>query len=163
MAQAARHERAAPQLAWRRASLSETIGGTPPAGAQAHGALSGFGWLELPRHGRRPLRFFGRAMLRADNRAAAQVCGLAYWSDIQILELYGGGFVVAIRHLPPGSDQAGWQNAWPAQDEEAVLRLLRDHEANACWAPPADELALARATQAWHALVDAMTGRTCAL
>jgi len=137
-----------------RAALSEYIGGAP---AQSK-SEAGYVWTLLPRHGRRPARFLGREMLRADNRAGRLDGGLPYWSDIRIFELQAGGFVTAVRHLAVDDGRAGWQDVWLAEDAASVVRSLRTHSVCAAW-PPATEPGGADAQmQAWRALVDAIFG-----
>jgi hypothetical protein len=142
-----------------RTALSEQLG-SPVAGSELAetAGQAGFVWTLLPRHGRRPARFLGREMLRADNRAGRLDGGLPYWSDIRIFELHAGGFVTAVRHLGNNDDRPGWQDVWLAEDAAGVVRSLRAHSICAAW-PHAGETACAEAQmQAWSELVDAIFG-----
>ena len=143
----------------RAVGLSETLGDAV-AESQAEAAQSaGFVWTLLPRHGRRPARFLGRVLLRADNRGAAQNGRLPFWSDIHVHELFGGGFVISVRHMRPQDDRAGFQDVWLAHHAADVIALLRTHkipqglsgEPRPCAASPPP-------SAAWDALLDAMFG-----
>jgi hypothetical protein len=140
--------------------LSETWGGAPDE-RQGVGA-AGFIWWLLPRHGKRPARFFGRALLRADNRAAAHALQAPCWSDVQAYEVFDGGFAVRVSHIHTADDCAGFQDVWQAASGAQLVAGLRNHEIAACMlaaAPHGIEAALRRH---WHDLLNALFGRNVA-
>jgi hypothetical protein len=139
------------------AELSETLGETPARGDQADARDAGFMSMLLPRHGRRPARFLGREMLRADSRAAARAGRLPLWSDIQIYELYAGGFVTAVRHLRAEDDRAFFQDVWLVQDPWAVMIRLRQHDIAAA-TPGEDYVCDTASARAWQAFIGAIFG-----
>jgi hypothetical protein len=139
-------------------ALSETLGGRPDAGEEARGRAAGFVWTLLPRHGKRPARFLGREMLRADNRAAARGGHVPFWSDIQIYELYTGGFVTAVRHFQADDDHTCWQDTWFSQEAGAVIVSLRNHGSAGVWADCAQGVDMAARLAAWLGLVRAVFG-----
>ena len=133
--------------------LSETPGGAAP-GEAAPGCV----WTLLPRHGRRPLRFVGRAMLRADNRAVARAQALPHWSEIEIYEAYPGGFVAAVRHVGGDAARIFWQDAWLASDAAGVVTLLRNHDGAASVPHTEPGAAAIGLRQAWLGLLRAIFG-----
>jgi len=100
------------------------------ASSQASGATcdAGFTWMILPRHGRRPLGFIGRELLRVDTKRMA-VLGLSeMWFDIRIHELAQCGYVAALRHVRSDDGLANWQDAFFASDAATLVSALRDHD-----------------------------------
>ncbi len=141
-------------------ALSETLGRRPEASEEAAWRAAGFVWTLLPRHGKRPARFLGREMLRADNREAARCGHLPFWSDIQIYELYTGGFVTAVRHFQADDDRTGWQDTWFSQDAGSVIVSLRNHGSAGVWPEAAHGTDMAARLAAWLGLVRAVFGES---
>ena len=139
---------------WHDAScLSETLGAALSDRDEADALDEGYLWTLLPRHGRRPIRFLSREMLRVDNRAGARARAVTHWSEIQIYEIYRGGFVTAVRHVCTEDDHAGFQDAWMAESARDVIALLQAHDAGA--ALPVDEApSPAAPAKAWLDLVN---------
>jgi hypothetical protein len=137
-------------------ALSEFLGPEVPGCEEADAHQAGFVWTTLPRHGRRPARFLGRSLLRADNRAAARRGStISDWSDVEIYEVYAGGYVGAVRHISLSDDRVFFQNAWMARDGQGVIAALRAHDADsACpWEKPP-----AQACDLWDGLIGAIFG-----
>jgi hypothetical protein len=141
-------------------TLSETLGGRPEQGDSGNWQEAGFVWTLLPRHGKRPARFLGREMLRADNRAAARAGHLPFWSDFQIYELYMGGFVTAVRHFQAADDRTNWQDTWLSPDAPGVIMSLRNHGSAGVWADAADGADMAARLAAWLGLIRAVFGES---
>jgi hypothetical protein len=99
-------------------------------------------------------------MLRADNRAAVRAGHLPYWSDIQIYELYTGGFVTAVRHFQADDDHTGWQDTWFSQDPGGVIVSLRNHGSAGVWPEAAHGADMAARLAAWLGLVRAVFGES---
>jgi hypothetical protein len=108
--------------------LCETLGGWRDRDTEA-GAASGFIWMLLPRHGRRPAAFLGRELLRADSSAAVKSGAQDEWSDIRIFELPDAGFVTAVRHLRLEDGLPRWQDAWLTEDATETVARLQLHDA----------------------------------
>ncbi len=138
-------------------ALSETLGQAHARADQAAALDAGFIWTMLPRHGRRPVRFLGREMLRADSRAAARAGPLKLWSDIQIYELYAGGFVTSVRHLRTEDDRAFFQDAWSVHHPAGVMTRLRQHDIAAALSGE-DDVTDAALARAWHSLLGTVFG-----
>jgi hypothetical protein len=130
------------------------------ASAETDWREAGFVWTLLPRHGRRPARFLGRDLLRANNRAAASAGHLDFWSDIQVFELYTGGFMIAVRHFQAFDDQASWQDTWFASDAASVILSLRNHGSAGAWPEAAHGADMASRLKVWLALIRAAFGET---
>jgi hypothetical protein len=141
-------------------ALSETLGGRPEPGDDGRWPQAGFVWTLLPRHGKRPARFLGREMLRADNRQAARAGTLPFWSDIQVYELYTGGFVTAVRHFQATEDRPFWQDTWFLPDAAGVIMSLRNHGSAGVWADAAQGADMAARLAAWLGLVRAVFGES---
>jgi hypothetical protein len=113
----------------------------------------GFGWVLLPRHGVRPLRFVGRLLLRVDDRFAADAAGACGWSEIDVFERSDGGVAACVRHAMLQAPGAQWCHAWSMQDPAALAAALLAHDPGAAW--PLDEAQLTVQRTAWHTLVQA--------
>jgi len=140
-------------------ALAEILGSKIPAGEDSAARDAGFVWTTLPRHGRRPARFLGRALLRADNRAEASAGNISpIWSDIEIYEVYAGGYVTSVRHFRGSDDRTCYQNAWLAEDGAAVIAALRTHDIDT--AAPSVPLPVNPAPSCgrWNAFVGAIFG-----
>ncbi len=103
--------------------MEQVRGGVGDAAVQG-----GFAWTILPRHGRRPLAFWGRLLLQAAHREP----GLPVWSDLALHETDGGLIVVAVRHLLRGPDGApdGPPLCYAAasRDAAALRAMLAAHD-----------------------------------
>ncbi len=129
-------------------ALCEVLGA--PAVADA---TSGFRWMVLPRHGRRPAAFLGRELLRADSSAGSRG-GSDEWADIHIYELAEAGFVTAVRHLRAADGLPRWQDAWATENAGATVARLQAHDAGlGLGAQQA-----ARQRSAWSGLLEALFG-----
>jgi hypothetical protein len=139
--------------------LSEVWGRKIPGGEEAVARDAGFVWTTLPRHGRRPALFLGRALIRADDRASAPAGHTAsIWSNVEIYEIYAGGYVTSIRHYRRAEDRACYQNAWLAEDGADVIAALRTHDIDSV-APNVPVAAdPAPSCSQWNALVGAIFG-----
>jgi hypothetical protein len=139
-------------------NLCEVVGCLDTAADAADARAALFVWTLLPRHGCRPIRFLGREMLRADNRGAARFGNHPYWADIQLYELYAGGFVAGVRHMRAGEDRAVWQDAWHSRDPAGITTTLRSHDIEAALPGGALWPDGEAPGPAWHALLDAVFG-----
>ncbi|RYJ02244.1 MAG: hypothetical protein EON47_08125 [Acetobacteraceae bacterium] len=83
-----------------------------------------FGWMVLPRHGLRPLRFKGRALVRA----AARDPALPVWSEVVVHETEGGLLVVAIRHECRGEAAPPCVYAEAFGHTDAAIEFLHAHD-----------------------------------
>jgi hypothetical protein len=111
---------------------------------------AGFTWTLLPRHGRRPVAFAGRELLRVDNSAAVRAGHCAEWSEIRVFELLQSGFVTAIRHLRAEDGLPCWQDASLSEDAAGVVETLRCHRP--------DMPGLGGQIMAWQDLLHAIFG-----
>jgi hypothetical protein len=132
-----------------RPPLCEILGG-PAESWDADGLAFGFIWTVLPRHGRRPVAFLGRELLRADNAEAVRAGLRTEWSDIRIFELQERGFVTAVRHLRADDGLPRWQDAWASADASGVVASLCAHDPDG---PGQESL-----VPAWHDLLHAVFG-----
>ena len=109
-------------------ALCEEWSADLPGGEGAEALHGGFVWTVLPRHGRRPARFFGRALWRAENRDAARNVALPCWTNVQAYELFDGSFAIGVRHFDAGDDHLVFQDVWHAADGAGVKAALRAHD-----------------------------------
>ncbi len=141
-----------------QSALCETIGQQP---RNAIFQPPGFAWLLLRRHGRRPLRFLGRLLIRIDDRDLAWRAHRPLWSMIQAFERSDGGVAACVTHTqgenaaptPLGGE---WHQAWCRDDSASLVAALCQHD-------PGDAFPLAgadliRERAAWAALLQAGFG-----
>jgi hypothetical protein len=141
--------------------LCETLGCVQSV-APEDAADEGFDWIILPRHGRRPVRFLGRALLRADNRAGARAGGdMSHWSDVQIYEVHAGGYVTSVKHVSVADDRTAYQDAWKVEEGRQVIASLRTHDIEAAW--PYAAMPESPECVSWNALVGAIFGAEAGL
>jgi hypothetical protein len=86
--------------------------------------LGPLAWTLLPRHGMRPLGFRGRLLLHASSRNN----DLFAWSEDEVLETAGRGYVVTVRHQASDRTMPLWQHAAACADAAAVHAFLRTHD-----------------------------------
>ncbi len=141
-------------------ALCETVGGRPAPCDFSAFHEAGYVWTLLPRHGKRPVRFFGREMLRANDRKAAHSEHFKYWSDIQVFELHSGGFMTAVRHYNISEDRTSWHDTWFSIDTRSVILSLRNHGSAGVWPQAAQGSDVATRLRAWLGLVRATFGDT---
>lgn len=120
-------------------------------------AATGFGWIVLPRHGKRPLSFRGRNMLHVGDRMAAQRSGRPSWSMLSVYEHEQDGFVTSLRHAETCGDAILWQDSWDSHDARAVIASLYGHDIAAALLP-ATGPALRDAHAAWTILLGNVFG-----
>jgi hypothetical protein len=151
---ARRIDRPAPMAPPQHAPAPEPLAQEGPRGA------FGFGFVVLPRHGRRPLGFQGRMLACVE----AAPPDLPVASAVELHEAEAGGFVCAIRHrLRPPLEEDLRCYATFAPDAMAVLRFLHAHDPLrdlpvAALLPPEDRLEEPGALAAAAALAPRLRG-----
>jgi hypothetical protein len=139
---------------------------SPRSGAQLVTALpippeakpgAEFGWILLPRHGKRPLSFRGRNMLHVGDRHTALRDGRPSWSTLWIYERQDDGFVTSLRHADTRNDSIVWQDAWASCDALAVIASLYGHDLAGALLPVTGG-ALEVAHTGWTALLGSVFG-----
>jgi hypothetical protein len=120
-----------------------------------------FGWIVLPRHGQRPLRFSGRLLVRTDDREHARLARRPLWCQILAFEREDGGVAACVTHIVAETSAhalqgAPWRQAWCDGDAATLLATLRAHDPGHAFPLAGHDLTAERA--AWAALVQAAFG-----